>query len=78
VWKKEPFSDYTNWLFVSLATENVVSKPSTTSLSFPQGPLSSTEKKVITGVGAAMVVEAFSPGFFGRRLQEIQDHWRKS
>ncbi len=59
-------------------TENPASKPSTTSLSVPLGPLSSTEKKVIKGVGIAMLVEALSPGFFEKLWQEIQDHWRKA
>jgi len=60
------------------ATENIVSKPSNTSLSVPLGPLSPKEKKVITGLGIAMLVEASSPGFFERRWQEIKDHWHKS
>lgn len=59
-------------------TENIASKPSTTSLSVPLRPLSSKEKKVITGLGIAMLVEASSPGFFDRRWHEIQDHWHKS
>ncbi len=60
------------------ATENIVSNQSTASLSFPRGPLSSTEKKVITGVGIAMLVEALFPGFFDRRWQEIKDRWRRA
>ena len=59
-------------------TENIASNPSTASLSLPRGPLSSTEKKIITGIGIAMLVEALSPGFFDRRWQEIQDHWQRS
>ena len=59
----------------SPTTENIAS---TTSLSFPRGPLSSTGKKVITGVGIAMLVEALFPGFIDKRWKEIQDHWRRS
>jgi len=59
-------------------TENIANKPSTASLSFPRGPLSSTEKKVLTGLGIALAAETLSPGFFERRWQEIQDHWHKS
>ena len=61
-----------------LTTENVVSKLSTPYLSFPRGPLSSTEKKVITGVGIALAVETLFPGFFDKRWHEIQDHWQRS
>ncbi len=61
-----------------LKKENVVSELSTPSLSFPRGPLSSKEKKAIAGAGIAMAVEAFFPGFFERRWQEIQEHWHKS
>ncbi len=61
----------------SLKTENVVSKANTASLSFPRGPLSSKEKKVIAGAGIVMALEAFSPGFFDRRWQEIQAHWNE-
>ena len=59
-------------------TEILTSKSSAASLSLPRGPLSSTEKKVITGIGIAMLVEALSPGFFERRWQEIKDHWQRS
>jgi len=60
------------------ATENMVSNQSTVSLSFPRGPLSPTAKKVLTGLGIALAVEAMLPGFFDKRWQEIQDHWHKS
>ena len=60
------------------ATENIASKSSNTSLSVPLGPLSPTGKKVLIGLGIASAVEALSPGFLDRRLQEIQDHWHKS
>ncbi len=60
------------------ATENPASKSSNTSLSVPLGPLSPTGKKILKGLGIAMLVEASSPGFFDRRLQEIQDRWRKA
>ena len=59
-------------------TDNLASKPRTAALSFPPRPLSSTEKKVIIGVGIAMLVEALSPGFFDRRWREIQAHRRRS
>ncbi len=58
--------------------EDRMNHPGSTSLPFMLRPLSSTEKKVIVGIGIAMLLEAFFPGFFGRRWQEIQDHWRKS
>ena len=45
-------------------TENIASKPSTASLSFPPGPLSPTGKKVLKGLGIALAVEALLPGFF--------------
>ncbi len=61
-----------------IKTEDVISKPSTPSLSFPHGPLSSKEKKVLAVAGIAMLVETFSPGFFERRWQEIQDRWKRS
>lgn len=61
-----------------IKTENAVSKPSTPSLSFPRGPLSPKEKKILTGLGIALAVETFSPSFFERRWQEIQEHWHKS
>ena len=76
--ENKPRSPLSTISTASLTTENIVSKPSTASLSFPRGPLSSTEKKVITGVGIAMLVEAFSPGFFDKRWQEIQDRWQRS
>ncbi len=59
-------------------TENIASKPSTASLSFPPGPLSPTGKKVLGVAGIAVAVEAIWPGFFDRRWQELQDHWKKS
>ena len=59
-------------------TENTANEPSTASLSSLLGPLSSTEKGVITGIGIAILVETLSPGFFERRWQEIQDHWKRS
>lgn len=59
-------------------TENIASRPSTAFFSFPPGPLSPTGKKVLTGAGIALVIEALSPGFFERRWQEIQDHWKRS
>jgi hypothetical protein len=49
------------------ATENLASKSSNTSLSVPIGLLSPTEKKVLKGLGIALVVEALFPGFFERR-----------
>ena len=61
----------------SLTTENVVSKPSAPSPSFPRGPLTSKEKKVLTVSGIALAIEASSPGFFERRWQEIQERWNK-
>ena len=61
-----------------IKTENAVSQPNTPALSFPRGPLTSKEKKVLAGVGIAMLVETYSPGFFERRWQEIQDRWHKS
>ncbi len=76
--KNKPRSPLSTKSTASFTTENIVSKPSTPSLSFPRGPLSSTEKKVIAGAGIAMAVEAFSPGFFEKRWQEIQEHWHKS
>jgi len=60
------------------ATENPPSKSSNISPSVPLGPLSPTGKKVLIGLGIASAVETLSPGFFDRRLQEIQDHWHKS
>jgi len=60
------------------ATENLAIKPSNTSLSVPLGPLSPTEKKVLTGIGIALVVETLFPGFFDKRWKEIQDHWQRS
>jgi len=59
-------------------TENIVSNPSTASLSFPIVPLSTTKEKVAISYGLALVVEAWSPGFFERRWQEIKAHWKKS
>ena len=59
-------------------TENIASKPSTTSLSAPLGPLSPTGKKGLAGLGIALVVEMLFPGFFERRWQEIKDHWQRS
>ncbi len=59
-------------------TENIASKPSTASLSFPPGPLSPTGKKVLKGLGIAFAVEALWPGFFERRWREIQDRWQRS
>jgi len=59
-------------------TENIASNPSTASLSSPRGPLSSTEKGVITGIGIAILVETLSPGFFERRWQEIRDRLQRS
>jgi hypothetical protein len=57
-------------------TENIASKPSTSPLTFPPGPLSPTGKKVVTGIGISLVIEALFPGFFERRCQEIQGHWQ--
>jgi len=59
-------------------TENIASKPSTTSLSAPLGPLSPTGKKGLAGLGIALVVETLFPGFFERRWQEIKDRWRRA
>jgi len=58
--------------------ENIASKPRTAALSFPPRPLSPTQKKVLTGLVIALAIEALFPGFFERRWQEIQTHWRKS
>ncbi len=63
---------------LSPTTGNITSKPTNTSLSVPLGPLSPTGKKVLKGLGATLAIEALPPGFFDRRWQEIQDHWRKS
>jgi len=59
-------------------TENIASKPRTASLSVPLGPLTPTEKKVLTGLGIALAVETLFPGFFDKRWQEIQDRWQRS
>lgn len=59
-------------------TENIASKPSAAPLTFPTGPLSPTGKKVMTGLGIALVIETFFPGFFDRRWKEIKDHWQRS
>ena len=59
-------------------TEDIVSKPRTTALSLPLGPLSPAKKKVLTGIGIALVVETLFPGFFDKRWKEIQDHWQRS
>jgi len=64
--------------FISPTTGNLASKPNNTSLSVPLGPLSPTGKKVLKGLGAVLAIEALFPGFFDRRWQEIQAHWRKS
>ena len=61
----------------SLKTQEVVSEPNKATLSFPPEPLSPTGKKVLTGLGIGIIVEALSPGFFERRWQEIQEHWKK-
>ncbi len=63
---------------LSPTTGNITSKPTNTSLSVPLGPLSPTGKKVLKGLGVGLAIEASSPGFFDRRWQEIQNHWRKS
>ena len=76
--ENKPRSPLSTTSTASFTTENIVSKPSTPSLSFPRGPLSSTEKKVIAGAGIAILAEALSPGFFERRWREIQDHWQRS
>ncbi len=75
--ENKPRSPSSTTSTASLMTENVITKSSNASLSFPRGPLSSTEKKVITGAGITMLIEAFSPGFFERRWQEIQEHWKR-
>ncbi len=59
-------------------TGDIASKPINTSLSAPLGPLSPKGEKVLKGIGVGLVIEALFPGFFDRRWQEIQDHWRKS
>lgn len=59
-------------------TENIVSKPRNTALSFPPGPLSPTQKKVLTSLGIALALETLFPGFFDKRWQEIQEHWQRS
>ena len=60
------------------ATGDIASKPINTSLSAPLGPLSPRGEKVLKGIGVGLVIEVLFPGFFDRRWQEIQDHWRKS
>ena len=60
------------------ATENKASKPSSAPLTFLPGPLSPTERKVVTGVDIFLVIEALFPGFFERRWKEIKDHWQRS
>ena len=60
------------------ATQNLASDPRTTSIPAYLGPLSPTGKKVVTGLGIALVIEAMYPGFFERRWREIQDHWQRS
>lgn len=57
-------------------TKNTASKPSIASLSVPLEPLSPTEKKVLKGLGIALLVEALFPGFFDRRWKEIKGHWQ--
>lgn len=60
-----------------IKTENVVSEPSSLSISFPRELLSPKEKKVLTVAGMALAVNALFPGFFERRWQEIQDYWQR-
>jgi hypothetical protein len=57
-------------------TENTGGKLSTAPPTFPPGPISPTGKKVLIGVGIALVTEALFPGFFERRWKEIKDHWQ--
>jgi hypothetical protein len=59
-------------------TRNIATKPNTSPLTFPPGPLSPTGKKVLIGVGIALVTEALFPGFFERRWKEIKEHWQRS
>ena len=59
-------------------TGNLASKPNNASLSVPLGPLSPTGKKVLKGLGAALVIETLFPGFFDKRWKEIQAHWHRS
>ena len=61
----------------SIKTENVVSEPSSLSISFPRELLSPKEKKILTVTGITLVVNTLFPGFFERRWQEIQDHWQR-
>lgn len=60
------------------ATQNLASDPGPTSILDYLEPLSPREKKVLTGLGIALVIEAFYPGFFDRRWQRIKDRWRRS
>jgi hypothetical protein len=59
-------------------TENTAGKLSTALPTFPPGSLSPTGKKILIGVGIALVTEALFPGFFERRWKEIKDHWQRS
>jgi len=60
------------------ATQNRASDPRTTSIPAYLGPLSPTGKKVVTGLGIALVIEAMYPGFLDKRWKEIQHHWKRS
>lgn len=59
-------------------TENITSNTNTAHLTFPPRPLSPTGKKVLTGLGIAIALETFFPGFFDKLWQEIKDHWQRS
>lgn len=59
------------------ATENLSSKPENTDLSFPPEPLSPTQRKLLTSLVIAWILEKLLPGFFERRWREIQEHWQR-
>ena len=59
-------------------TENIASNPSTASILDYLEPLSPTGKKVVTGLGIVLVIEAFYPGFFDRRWEGIKNRWKRS
>jgi hypothetical protein len=60
-----------------IKTENTASNTNTKTPILQTRPLSPTEKKVATGLVAALVVEELFPGFFEKRWQEIKEHWEK-
>jgi hypothetical protein len=58
--------------------ENIAIKPENFDLSFTPGPLSPTQRRLLTSLVIVWVLEKLLPGFFERRWQEIQAHWRGS